>query len=431
MTVLQSMLLDYLQHLQFHVLIVIGFLMTAVFGVCNWLGHVWCKPNSRVDTVLYFVGTPLLAASVWAPLLFAPVWKTSNAYGLGAAASMLIRVVMFCNKVGSMKGSRGTASWAILISCWASLAFFWGVMARYSTTWPSIFLPGAPKTAMCDSLRPLQDPFWDCVWLSVFSAFMALHSLVWFATNATPATSIHQHMRVSASIDFNGYALLFFNLKQLFLWFVAWVGMSDQFPDQVMALAAYSEVLHSFKSGLLMWRVFGAMHKTAPGVTGNGASSKAIQTRVGKKTGLPALACILLSTMGGQIAYLLAELGGQSNMLTELGLGTVSFTFPLILIVVFEFAADLSILWAVRRENAGQVLPLEDANDQVEEKYGRFWSWLTNLQRRLLIWLLSTGVVLWFSLGMSLVYYNPDMPLLVVYTLGGLTCYCQVDHILH
>jgi hypothetical protein len=238
-------------------------------------------------------------------------------------------------------------------------------------------------------------------------------------------------MRVSASIDFNGYALLFFNLKQLFLWFVAWVGMSDQFPDQVMALAAYSEVLHSFRSGLLMWRVFGAMHKTAPGVTGNGASSKAIQTRVGKKTGLPALACILLSTMGGQIAYLLAELGGQSNMLTELGLGTVSFTFPLILIVVFEFAADLSILWAVRRENAGQVLPLEDANDQVEEKYGRFWSWLTNLQRRLLIWLLSTGVVLWFSLGMSLVYYNPDMPLLVVYTLGGLTCYCQVDHILH
>jgi hypothetical protein len=67
-------------------------------------------------------------------------------------------------------------------------------------------------------------------------------------------------MRASASMDFNGYALLFFNLKQMFLWYVALVGLSDRYPDQVVALLAYSEVMRSFKSGLLMWRVLGVVY---------------------------------------------------------------------------------------------------------------------------------------------------------------------------
>ena len=118
------------------------------------------------------------------------------------------------------------------------MAVFWAMMAAYSNVWPSVFLKGAPETAVCDSQRPLRNPFWESLWRCAYTVLQAAHSLVWLGINDPMVISVHHHMRASASIDFNGYSLRFFNLKQVFLWYVSWVALSDQYPDNVLVLIA-------------------------------------------------------------------------------------------------------------------------------------------------------------------------------------------------
>ena len=122
---------------------------------------------------------------------------------------------------------------------------------------------------------------------------------------------------------------------------------------------------------------------------------------------------ILLSTLGGQASYLMAELG----------LMDVPYELPLALIAGFELAADLSLLRSIWRERSGDAPPLPGAMGAVEEERGPWWAWVMNVQRRLLVWLLALGAVTLFSYGFATCVFTPPW---AVYTLGGLTCYFQV-----
>jgi hypothetical protein len=98
----------------------------------------------------------------------------------------------------------------------------------------------------------------------------------------------------------------------------------------------------------------------------------------------------------------------------------------LILIAGFELAADFSLLLAAWRERAGSILPLPSPEGAVEERYGWVSLALHNLQRRLLVWIMSVGVVPVFVVGLSFKYVH-EVPLVAIYILGGLACYYQVS----
>jgi hypothetical protein len=181
----QLKLLHFAEHLQLHTILVIGIATFAIFRVCEYWGHVWCR-SKRANTAFYFIGTPLLAISVWIPLILSSRWTLANIYTLGAVSSTLMRISMFSNKVNSMKAGQGSPAWTILVTCWVSMATFWAVLATYSYALPSMFLTSASDWAMCDSVRPLQDNYWECCCLCAYSLVQALHSLLWIFVNNTP-----------------------------------------------------------------------------------------------------------------------------------------------------------------------------------------------------------------------------------------------------
>jgi hypothetical protein len=148
-------------------------------------------------------------------------------------------------------------------------------------------------------------------------------------------------MKSAANRDFLGYALVFFNMKQYYLWFVQAIQLNDTYPDPVLQLIAYMEVLHCFKSALQMYRVFDALYACAPDRNSKGV---VIRRRV-------TFAILLLSSGGGLMAYVAAEVH----------VAAVSFVIPLALIAGLEVLVDLYLLVCVNAELQGTAEPLKEA----------------------------------------------------------------------
>ena len=80
----------------------------------------------------------------------------------------------------------------------------------------------------------------DCLGLCAYAICLAAHSYIWQSISAAKTTSLHTQMKSAANRDFLGYALVFFNMKQYYLWFVQAIQLNDTYPDPVLQLIAYT-----------------------------------------------------------------------------------------------------------------------------------------------------------------------------------------------
>jgi hypothetical protein len=155
-------------------------------------------------------------------------------------------------------------------------------------------------------------------------------------------------MQSAAKKDFLGFALVFFNMKQYSLWFVQAIAMNKQYPDPVLQLVTYIEVLHCFKSTLLMYRVFDALFKCESNHSTKGQVTK--QRMV--------YAALLLSSGGALLAYLAAELSRKKRISQ---FPSVSFVVPLMLVAGVEVLVDLYLLVCINAELQGKTNPLRES----------------------------------------------------------------------
>ena len=216
------------------------------------------------------------------------------------------------------------------------------MMAAYHVYLPTMYVQTAPATARCDFIRPLSSlPWMDCLGLCAYAICLAAHSYIWQSISAAKTTSLHTQMKSAANRDFLGYALVFFNMKQYYLWFVQAIQLNDTYPDPVLQLIAYTEVLHCFKSALLMYRVFDALYACVPDRNSKGVVTRRRVT----------FAILLLSSGGGLMAYVAAEVH----------VAAVSFVIPLALIAGLEVLVDLYLLVCVNAELQGTAEPLKES----------------------------------------------------------------------
>ena len=127
---------------------------------------------------------PLLALGPWIALVFEPGLLHINPIGITLIACLLLRIIMFTNKVHSMQTGRTdpwrSSCWLLLTACWVSVAGAWAMMAMFHENLPSMYVDAAPATSKCDFIQPLPSlPKGDCVGISVYAILIAVHSLVW------------------------------------------------------------------------------------------------------------------------------------------------------------------------------------------------------------------------------------------------------------
>ena len=152
---------------------------------CAVRNQVWCK-RRPVEVALKVAGPPVLVVGAWAALAVGVPLHT-DPLGVALVACLLLRIIMFTNKVHSMQ-SGGTdlfraACSVVLVVCWVWMAGLWAVLAAYREYVPTLFLPAAQSTAVCDYIQPLWLRWSDCVGLCAYCLCLAAHSCVWWAAS--------------------------------------------------------------------------------------------------------------------------------------------------------------------------------------------------------------------------------------------------------
>jgi hypothetical protein len=169
--------LTYVQLPYVALVVVLAIMLSGALYVSN--PYAWCRQRP-VEIALKVFAPPLLVLGAWVPLAFKV--SDTDPFGVALVASVLLRIVMFTNKVHTMqKGGTDLWSspcWILLAVSWLSLAGVWAMMAAYAQFLPTMYVDSAPYTARCDFLRPLQFPSEDGAGLCLYSLLLAAHCLV-------------------------------------------------------------------------------------------------------------------------------------------------------------------------------------------------------------------------------------------------------------
>ena len=129
----------------------------------------------------------------------------------------------------------------LLSACWLSIAGIYGTMAFYHDYLPTMFVHTAP-TSLCNMIKPLPSlQIGHCAMLCIYAILLAIHSLIWRSITSIGDTSLHKRMQSAANFDLRGFALLFFNMKQFYLWSLQSIELKNLYPDPMLQLVAYTE----------------------------------------------------------------------------------------------------------------------------------------------------------------------------------------------
>jgi Leucine-rich repeat (LRR) protein len=176
-----------------------------------------------------------------------------------------------------------------------------------------------------------------------------VHALIWRIISRAQGTIFHQQMQSAANTDFRSFGLVFFALRQYYLWFVLAIELNTVYPVPVLKLVTYMEVLHCFKTSLLMYRVITEFHeKQASAAFHQAYASRsygyefaALQQELRKITLKRYAALVLLALSGGGLLIYFTA---------DAHIASVPFEIPLALIAGVEIFVDLYLLTCINIE---------------------------------------------------------------------------------
>jgi Leucine-rich repeat (LRR) protein len=310
----------------------------------------WCQ-HRPVEVALKVVAAPLLVLGQWIPLVFHI--PHTEPLSVALVACLLLRITMFTNKIDSMQ-TGGTdpwrsSCWLLFAACWVAVGAFWATVAVYHDYIPTIYVNTASPTARCDFIRPLLLPWADCVALCVYAICLAVHALIWRIISRTQGTILHRQMQSAVNTDFRNFGLVFFALREYYLWFVQVIELNMVYPVPVLKLVTYMEVLQCFKSSLLMYRVITEFHEKQATVAfhqvhasrNHGDTFAALQQELRYIALKKRAALVLLALSGG---------GLLTYFTIDAHVASVPFEIPLALIAGVEICVDLYLLTCINIE---------------------------------------------------------------------------------
>ena len=116
----------FLSYVQLPFVGAIVILSIITVGILRALPQAWSR-HRLVEVALKVVAPILLTLGAWVPLAFKP--PHADPFGIALVACLLLRIIMFTNKVHSMQ-TGGTDSWCsscwrVLTACWVCIAGLW------------------------------------------------------------------------------------------------------------------------------------------------------------------------------------------------------------------------------------------------------------------------------------------------------------------
>ena len=176
-------------------------------------------------------------------------------------ASVCLRVAMFTARVHGFRTgaaeARQEVRWCALALGFLSCALLWFCVALDEQgLLPAAFTPTAWE---CTPFSVLKVPPGHAGLLLVYNALLAAHCLVWVVLIRRPSARLSRALKSTVSEDFSPLSTAMFNAKQAYLWLLLIVAGALRFPDGLVSICLYGEVLHTFKSLVLNLRICPAL----------------------------------------------------------------------------------------------------------------------------------------------------------------------------